>query len=604
MAGPKFKHVPLDTSARHIRLISIIPEADGPIQCKIKHFDIDGNLCPDYRALSYTWGPPSPIRKIQLNNRWFTVRQNLFDFLVTFRTRLHKYSGHGQYDEVQWLWVDYLSIDQAVVEERNHQVQMMAEIYHKASYVYVWLGLSSHNIEQAMNDIKTEYRCHYDRLDSAARRKLAKSRHSKRNAAQPLEQDEYADLIVERREEVTLLKIDALREFFANPYWERLWIVQEIMLAKYIRIICGETLLSWDELRRFCSSGEIDPSMEARRLAPPQVLWLVEHALSAKLYSFSSLLRTFGQSECEDPRDKVYGLQGMLEEQHRMEIDYAKSVYEVFHDAVVIVIKDTIAPRTATEAFGYWGPFTRNKIDIFNQLQYAKPAEGILERAVLAMIDILNRLHYARPAEIFEQAVLTMKNIVNQFNYGTPAEGIFMQALSAMMNFVNQPNYSKSVERIFEQAALAMMNVFNQLNYSEPVEALFKQAALAMMDELNNAIDAYPMTISTNLGIQMGLEASTRSPWGRRHPDVIRCRDFVDYEWREVSSRYVKMHFGKIGGDIGIDTRTLDEDFETLCRAYGTLVYRFEESFERLVQCSPSTKIRHVSSFVCSKMED
>ena len=232
MPDAKFKHAPLDTSARQIWLISIVPKPDGPIQCEIKDFDIGGKSCPDYRALSYTWGPPSPIQKIELNNGWLNVRQNLFDFLSTFRARLQKYSGYGQYDEeIQWLWVDYLCINQTVVEERNHQVQMMSEIYRKASYVYIWLGISSHNIEKAMDDIRTEYRCHYDRLGSAVRRKSAKSRHSKWSATQNLGQDEDVDVIVERRDEVTPLKIAALKEFFAKPYWQRLWIVQGIVLT-------------------------------------------------------------------------------------------------------------------------------------------------------------------------------------------------------------------------------------------------------------------------------------------------------------------------------------------------------------------------------------
>jgi hypothetical protein len=44
------------------------------------------------------------------------------------------------------------------------------------------------------------------------------------------------------------------------------------MLARYIRVICGETLLSWEELRRFCSSGLKQLSPEAALTVPPQVI--------------------------------------------------------------------------------------------------------------------------------------------------------------------------------------------------------------------------------------------------------------------------------------------------------------------------------------------
>ncbi|KAI9658228.1 MAG: hypothetical protein M1821_002360 [Bathelium mastoideum] len=413
------------------------------------------------------------------------------------------------------------------------------------------------------------------------------------------EQDEDANVIVERRDEVIPLKIAALKEFFAKPYWQRLWIVQEIMLAKYVRIICGETLLSWDELRRFCSSGRISPFMEARRLVPPQVIWLVEYALSAKLYSFSSLLRVFGRSKCQDPRDKVYGLQGMLQEQHRMEIDYAKSVYEVFYDAAIIMAKDRITSRTDPEVCGYWSPFTTTKMDIVNQFRFKKPAEGIFERAVLAMVDIVKRLHYVTPIEtVSELELLTMTSIVDQFNYGRPVERIFEQAVLAVMNIFKKFDHREPVEGIFEQVALAMMNVVNQLNYGKPVEGIFEQAAMAMMNELNNAIEAYPMTISTNLGNQMCLGGSIEPP------DFVPYQNSVTTSWRNVSSEYVKMHFKKIGDDSGVSMRTLDDTFGMLCKAYDDLLYRFERSFELLMRCSTSIGIKHVSSFLCSKIQD
>ncbi|CAN9194910.1 unnamed protein product [Alternaria alternata] len=39
---------------QEIRLICIIPEADGPIKCKLKRVNLQSNRTPDYRALSYT----------------------------------------------------------------------------------------------------------------------------------------------------------------------------------------------------------------------------------------------------------------------------------------------------------------------------------------------------------------------------------------------------------------------------------------------------------------------------------------------------------------------------------------------------------------------
>jgi hypothetical protein len=38
------------------------------------------------------------------------------------------------------MWIDQISIDQQDVEEKNHQVSMMADIYEHAETVIAWLG--------------------------------------------------------------------------------------------------------------------------------------------------------------------------------------------------------------------------------------------------------------------------------------------------------------------------------------------------------------------------------------------------------------------------------------------------------------------------------
>jgi len=93
--GSFFEYEPLDPSAQQIRLLSIVPKAEGPIQCTLRHFDLNATPTPDYKALSYRWGPPLPVQGIEVNGKLFTVQQNLYDPLHTFRARLFKFSGSG-----------------------------------------------------------------------------------------------------------------------------------------------------------------------------------------------------------------------------------------------------------------------------------------------------------------------------------------------------------------------------------------------------------------------------------------------------------------------------------------------------------------------------
>jgi hypothetical protein len=114
------------------------------------------------------------------------------------------------------------------------------------------------------------------------------------------------------------------------------------MLARYIRVICGETLLSWEELRRFCSLGLKRLSPRATLAVPPQVIWLTQHALSARQFTYPSLLHTFGTSGCENPRDKVYALQGIVQREDRPIVHYESSVDAVFKDAAMVMIRTAV----------------------------------------------------------------------------------------------------------------------------------------------------------------------------------------------------------------------------------------------------------------------
>lgn len=316
-SGSQFRHQPLDTSRAQIRVLCVAPEAGGLIQCTIKHVDLNANPMPFYRALSYTWGPPEDTQDISLNGRFLEVRRNLHDLLVAFRARLFNFRGGGVFEEeVQWLWIDQICVDQSVIQERNHQVQMMADIYKKANYVYVWLGASNPRTEAVMTAIKSKFRLCY----------LARQGPDKGRKKGP----GFVTVQDERVQEP--LASPALQHFFSNPYWLRLWIVQEIMLARYIRIMCGETILSREELKRFCTSGLKNLPSEAAQAVPAQVLWLTEHALEAKNFTYPSLLWTFVLNECQEPRDKAYGFQGLLPEAQRMQIDYDVPVKPIFEN--------------------------------------------------------------------------------------------------------------------------------------------------------------------------------------------------------------------------------------------------------------------------------
>ncbi|KAK2773589.1 heterokaryon incompatibility protein [Colletotrichum kahawae] len=114
------------------------------------------------------------------------------------------------------LWVDAICIDQSSVAERNHQMTLMTRIYHAASRVIVYLG------EPALND------------DS--------------DAVMDWVQDLHAPS--DRIERPIRPKQAAFQSFLGRRWFTRVWVMQEIRVAKAAIVICGGKTISWDAFRQ------------------------------------------------------------------------------------------------------------------------------------------------------------------------------------------------------------------------------------------------------------------------------------------------------------------------------------------------------------------
>ncbi|KAI2778310.1 heterokaryon incompatibility protein-domain-containing protein [Daldinia loculata] len=101
---------------------------DLPLRCQLvtkKLMEVSG-----YQALFYAWGSPAVTRPIIVNDMNMTITINLDIALRRLRRE----------DSDILLWVDALCINQADLDEREAQVQIMSQIYRRAENVIVFLG--------------------------------------------------------------------------------------------------------------------------------------------------------------------------------------------------------------------------------------------------------------------------------------------------------------------------------------------------------------------------------------------------------------------------------------------------------------------------------
>src|ERR1700760_1142295 len=119
-------------SKRSIRLMKLLPgAAHDPIVCQLEFASLDSDGL-DYPAVSYVWGDPKDKKPIQCSGETLMIPSSLFSFLQT------------QQDEEEdfLVWADAVCINQGedsrAIREREQQVEMMGDIFSKASYVILY----------------------------------------------------------------------------------------------------------------------------------------------------------------------------------------------------------------------------------------------------------------------------------------------------------------------------------------------------------------------------------------------------------------------------------------------------------------------------------
>lgn len=237
-----------------VRLVRIaVTEGNGSeetIRCITQVVPLSNSF--DYEAVSYAWGCPianDRRYRIELDGRAVLLPKNIWRFLRQYRDL--RRNG--------WLWIDALSIDQDNLWERSHQVQRMAEIFGRAEQVVVWLGTAYAGSERAMEMLLS-----------------GKSWYGFR--------EEFYHLC-------------------ERPYWRRLWVCQELMSARQIVLMCGNSFLPWDTFR---SAQKVAPADDT--LAKMMVDLTGGWSHKAGRVSLGYLMRKSRHLCCADQRDRVYAL--------------------------------------------------------------------------------------------------------------------------------------------------------------------------------------------------------------------------------------------------------------------------------------------------------
>ncbi|KAF4629879.1 hypothetical protein G7Y89_g8272 [Cudoniella acicularis] len=346
-----FKYPPIDAK-RQARLLRFSPgKVSWVVNYHLEVVLLADLSCTNYKALSYTWGHASivDIPEIQIDDQPFFIRRNLFEFLATAAAR----SEYGSF------FIDAICINQLDDCERQSQVQEMARIYRNANQVIAWLGLPD-----------PEQLDHIQALSQKTRGTSCRDCSTWTNS-------QWA----------------GFKYLSYHNFWRRIWIVQEVLLASSMVVWCGAFTFP---LALFGSTPSTLPSLQTKIAAngrPSNVIsavsrlrspaeTIVTHRLrqaplprrerdplaqgtkigtigemmtglrsaSEVMATYQSqvpdllyqVVRKFGRLDCSDPRDRLYGLLGILNERSREKIepDYRRDVRYACYQALKIGLQE------------------------------------------------------------------------------------------------------------------------------------------------------------------------------------------------------------------------------------------------------------------------
>jgi hypothetical protein len=230
-------------------------------------------------------------------------------------------------DQPRIIWIDYICINQEDIPEQSQQVAKMGLIYEQADSVLIWLGPATVNSWVGMEIL----------------RYFANKR---RPHSHPVWQTYPQSLVYQGLQDVMTL-----------PWFERMWVVQEVGLSHRAMLICGRDRIKWESTNRIAvrcfvrmiKYAEILPEWTQLGLDTVNMQPLLEMLDFQDANQISKpwgtcdraapdildLAYTMRHKQCTDPRDKVFGIWGMVNYLWHLEkfkMDYSMTVTQVYNE--------------------------------------------------------------------------------------------------------------------------------------------------------------------------------------------------------------------------------------------------------------------------------
>lgn len=308
----KFQHERLPDPRNHLRLLQIISvneKRDVPVHCKLTTWPVA--TAPEYTAISYTWGDPRQLTVMLVNGRPMEVRCN-----CEYVLKQAWWQKGGGY-----VWVDAICINQTDNDEKSSQVAMMGNVYDRASQVLACVGRhedDSHFLFEVLHKQQHWWRRFHEGPWDVSNSRAQSWR------------------LLMRKSTIVRL-FNALQTFFGRSYFHRVWVLQELFFGKEIQVCCEHDTINMSLLRESFLVFErwILYSPEHLQFFNSRLWWQIRevdlllnigaHSSPAKIH-LDAMMRHVGTCQCEDPRDRIFGILSIIRWNSRtpIQVDYSR----------------------------------------------------------------------------------------------------------------------------------------------------------------------------------------------------------------------------------------------------------------------------------------
>jgi hypothetical protein len=133
--------------------------------------------------------------------------------------------------------------------------------------------------------------------------------------------------------------------------WNRIWVMQEAACAPKVTLVAGRSSLDWELVASFLGRDKYGPAdvfheplghrksgfiSDKETFKNPQVVAHQRRVMKEMSEGYAStlldILSQFRFAKSTDPRDKVYGLLGLVSQPHGIIVDYNKKAQQIFTD--------------------------------------------------------------------------------------------------------------------------------------------------------------------------------------------------------------------------------------------------------------------------------